>query len=90
MEKVLINAVPVLVQVDTGSNLSIINKETAKQIWNIKPEPAGQVKLYNLGTVQTHPFYYAQVEQAKALQRIAKIVIVENIPINIIGKVREK
>ena len=90
MEKVLINTVPVLVQVDTGSNLSIINKETVKQIWKIKPEPAGQVKLYNLGTVQTHPFYYAQVKQAKALQRIATIVIVENIPINIIGKVREK
>ena len=88
MEKVLINAVPVLVQMDTGSNLSIINKETAKQIWNIKPEPAGQVKLYNLESVQTHPFYYAQVKQAKALQRIATIVIVESIPINIIGKVR--
>ena len=86
----MINAVPVLVQVDRGSNLSIINKETAEQIWDTKPEPAGQVKLYNFKSVQTQPFYYAQVKQAKALQRIATIVIVENIPINIIGKVREK
>ena len=88
MEKVLINTVPVLVQVDTGSNLSIINKETAKQIWNIKPEPAGQVKLYNLGTAQTHPFYYARVKQAKALPIITTIIIVESTPINIIGIVR--
>ena len=63
MEGVFINGILVEVQRDSGSNISIVNKETAEQIWGKDKIPEGQVILQSLKTQKTHPWFYAQVKQ---------------------------
>ena len=85
MEEVFINGTRVKVQKDSGSYISMVNKETAEQIWGKNKLPEGQVILQTLTSQKKHPWFYAQVKQGNGRMLVKKISMVENLSINILA-----
>ena len=85
MEEVFMNGIRVKVQKDSGSYISMVNKETAEQVWGKDKIPEGQVTLQTLKTQKKHPWFYAYVKQGNKRMSVKKIIVVENLPINILA-----
>ena len=85
MEEVFINGTRVKVQKDSGSYISMVNKETAEQIWGKNKLPEGQMTLQTLTSQKKHPWFYAQVKQRNGRMLVRKISLVENLSINILA-----
>ena len=85
MEEVFINGTRVKVQKDSGSYISMVNKETAEQIWGKNKLPEGQVILQTLTSQKKHPWFYAQVKQGNGRMLVKKISMVENLSMNILA-----
>ena len=85
MEEVFINGTRVKVQKDSGSYISMVNKETAEQIWGKNKLPEGQMILQTLTSQKKHPWFYAQVKQGNGRMLVKKISMVENLSMNILA-----
>ena len=79
------NRILVEVQKDSGSNISIVNKETAEQVWGKDRIPEGQITLQTLKSQKKHPWFFVQVKQGNKRMSVRKIILVESLPTNILA-----